>query len=115
MLNILLLLFWFASATLSGLASADLLLRDSQKEWVNNRAADFWNWLDDQRELKYLRYLRGFRWLRFVAMLYAFVALLIAVGIGILYSRERLARRRFKPVYREILSTLFWADILLAS
>ena len=84
MLNILLLLFWFASATLSGLASADLLLRDSQKEWVNNRAADFWNWLDDQRELKYLRYLRGFRWLRFVAMLYAFVALLIAVGIGIL-------------------------------
>ena len=85
MLNILLLLFWFASATLSGLASADLLLRDSQKEWVNNNtAADFWNWLDDQRELKYLRYLRGFRWLRFVAMLYALIALPMTVGIGIL-------------------------------
>ena len=86
MLNILSLLFGLTSATVAGLAFADFLLRDSDKKWINNRATDFWNWLDDQCELKYLRYLRGFRWLKFVAMLYAFVALLIAVGLGILVS-----------------------------
>jgi hypothetical protein len=84
MLNILLLLFWFTSAALSGLAYADLRLRDSQKKWISNRATDFWNWLDDQTEPKYLRYLRGFRWQRFVAILYALVALVVAVGFGIL-------------------------------
>jgi len=86
MLNILSLLFGLTSATVAGLAFADFLLRDSDKKWINNRATDFWNWLDDQCELKYLRYLRGFRWLKFVAMLYAFVALLIAGGLGILVS-----------------------------
>jgi hypothetical protein len=84
MLNILSLLFGLTSAAVGGLASADFLLRDSQKKRISNRAADFWNWLDDQRELKYLRYLGGFRWQRFVAILYALVALVIAVGFGIL-------------------------------
>lgn len=84
MLNILLLLSWCISAAVGGLASADFLLRDSQKKWISNRATDFWNWLDDQSELEYLRYLRGFRWQRFVAILYALVALVTAVGFGIL-------------------------------
>jgi hypothetical protein len=54
-------LFWCTSAAVSGLATADLLLLDTQKKWINDRAIEFWNWLDDQRELKYLQYLRKFR------------------------------------------------------
>ena len=48
-------------------------------------------------------------------MLYAFVALLIAVGIGILVFLGAFSEAEVQAVYREILSTLFWADILLAS
>ena len=81
MANILPWLFWCASAAVSSLASADLLLLDTQKKWINDRAIEFWNWLDDQRELKYLSYLRKFRWQRFIAILYATVALVALVGV----------------------------------
>ena len=116
MANILSWLFLGGSAAVSGLASADLLLLDSQKKWINDRAADFWNWLDDQRELKYLRYLRGFRWQRFVVILYALIASIVAVGIGVLiYIWECLMSRRLKPRHREIFSTFFWAHTRGAS
>src|SRR5262245_38769081 len=81
MANTLPWLFWCASAAVSSLASADLLLLDTQKKWINDRAIEFWNWLDDQRELKYLPYLRKFRWQRFIAILYATVALVALVGV----------------------------------
>jgi hypothetical protein len=82
--NILSWLFWCSSAALGFLASADLLLLDRQKKWINDRAIDFWNWLDDQRDLKYLPYLRSFRWQRFVVILYAVVALIAALFVVIL-------------------------------
>src|SRR5262245_4270581 len=82
MANILPWLFWCTSAAVSSLASADLLLLERQKKWISDRAIDFWDWLDDQRELKYLRYLGGFRWLRFVIILYSMLALLKAMVTG---------------------------------
>jgi hypothetical protein len=84
MANILPWLFWCTSAAVSSLASADLLLLDRQKKWIGDRATDFWDWLDDQRELKYLPYLHKFEWQRFVVMLYAVLALLAVLFIGIL-------------------------------
>jgi hypothetical protein len=84
MSNILSSLFWFSSTAVGFLASADLLLLDRQKKWINDRATDFWNWLDDQRELKYLLYLRNFRWQRFVVVLYALVALIAAAVVAFL-------------------------------
>jgi hypothetical protein len=83
-------LFWCTSAAVSSLASADLLLLDTQKKWINDRAIEFWNWLDDQRELKYLPYLRKFRWQRFVAILYATVALVGVIMAGVMESSEYL-------------------------
>jgi hypothetical protein len=71
----------------SSLASADLLLLDRQKKWISDRAIDFWNWLDDQRELKYLAYLRKFRWQRFVVILYATAALFgVAMAVAMEFS-----------------------------
>jgi hypothetical protein len=95
-INILQWLLWCVSGVGSGLASADLLLLDRQKKWINDRAADFWNWLDDQRELKYLRYLRGFRWQRFVVILYALIALIVAVGIVVLICMGAFDEPEFK-------------------
>jgi hypothetical protein len=83
-------LFWCTSAAVSSLASADLLLLDTQKKWINDRAIEFWNWLDDQRELKYLPYLRKFRWQRFVAILYATVALVGVIMAAVMESSEYL-------------------------
>ena len=83
-------LFWCTSAAVSSLASADLLLLDTQKKWINDRAIEFWNWLDDQRELKYLPYLRKFRWQRFVAILYATVALAGVIMAAVIESSEYL-------------------------
>jgi len=83
-------LFWCTSAAVSSLASADLLLLDTQKKWINDRAIEFWNWLDDQRELKYLPYLRKFRWQRFVAILYATVALVGVIMAAVMVSSEYL-------------------------
>jgi hypothetical protein len=89
MAHILLWLFGCSAAVVSSLASADLLLCDRQRKWINDRAIDFWNWLDDQRELNYLGYLRGFRWQRFVAILYSMFALLLALVTGYrMYSGE---------------------------
>src|SRR5215470_13719075 len=82
MANILPWLFWCASGAITSLASADLLLLDRQKKWINDRAIDVWDWLDDQRELKYLRYLGGFRWQRFVVILYSMIALFMVLFIG---------------------------------
>jgi hypothetical protein len=90
MANILPWLFWCASAAVSSLASADLLLLDTQKKWINDRAIEFWNWLDDQRELKYLPYLRKFRWQRFVAILYVTVALVGVIMAAVMESSEYL-------------------------
>jgi hypothetical protein len=90
MANILPWLFWCTSAAVSSLASADLLLLDTQKNWINDRAIEFWNWLDDQRELKYLPYLRKFRWQRFVAILYATVALVGVIMAAVMESSEYL-------------------------
>jgi hypothetical protein len=95
-INFLQWLLWCVSGVGSGLASADLLLLDRQKKWINDRAADFWNWLDDQRELKYLRYLRGFRWQRFVVILYALIALIVAVGIVVLICMGAFDDPEFK-------------------
>ena len=96
MKDILPWLFWGVGGAVSGLASADLLLLDRQKKWINDRAADFWNWLDDQRELKYLRYLRGFRWQRFVVILYAIIALIVTVGIVVLICMGAFDDPEFK-------------------
>ena len=115
MVNILSWLFWCTSAAVGSLASADLLLLDSQKKWINNRAIDFWNWLDDQRELKYLRYLRGFRCQRFVAILYALVALVVAVGFGILVYMGAFDEAEVQVKVPRIFSTLFWPHMLRAS
>lgn len=82
MANILPWLFWCTSAAVTSLASADLLLLERQKKWISDRAIDLWDWLDDQRELKYLRYLGGFRWLRFVVIFYSMIGLLWALFIG---------------------------------
>lgn len=82
MANILSLLLWASGTALGFLASADWLLLDRQRKWIIDRAADFWNWLDDQRELKYLAYLRKFRWQRFVVILYATIALIMTIVIG---------------------------------
>lgn len=90
MANTLPWLFWCASAAVSSLASADLLLLDTQKKWINDRAIEFWNWLDDQRELKYLPYLRKFRWQRFVAILYATVALVGVIMAAVMEFSDDL-------------------------
>src|SRR5262245_57561510 len=82
MANILPWLFWCTSAAVTSLASADLLLLERQKKWISDRAIDLWDWLDDQRELKFLRYLGGFRWLRFVVIFYSMIALFWALFIG---------------------------------
>jgi hypothetical protein len=82
MAGILTWLLWGSSAAVTSLASADLLLLDRQKKWVNDRAIDFWSWLDDQRHLKYLSYLSKFRWQKFVVILYGAVALIMAIFIG---------------------------------
>jgi hypothetical protein len=60
--------------------------------WCTSAAVsiEFWNWLDDQRELKYLPYLRKFRWQRFVAILYATVALVGVIMAGVMESSEYL-------------------------
>ena len=84
MAHILPWLFWCTSAAVGSLASADLLLLERQKKWINDRATNFWDWLDDQRELKYLPYLHKFRWQRFVVILYAVFALLVALFFGTL-------------------------------
>src|SRR5262245_66426538 len=86
MANILPWLFWCTSAAVGSLASADLLLRDRQKKWINDRATDLWDWLDDQRELKYLPYLHKFRWQKCVVILYAVFALLGPLFVGFLMS-----------------------------
>jgi len=83
-------LFWCTSAAVSGVATADLLLLDTQKKWINDRAIEFWNWLDDQRELKYLPYLRKFRWQRFVAILYATVAFVGVIMAAVMEFSEYL-------------------------
>ena len=75
-------LLWGSSGVVTTLASADLLLLDRQKKWVNNCAIDIWNWLDDQRELKYLSYLGKFSWQKFVVMLYATISLVMTLIIG---------------------------------
>ena len=82
MTNILPSLLSCSAAALAFLASADWLLLDRQKKWISDRAAEFWNWLDDQRELRYLAYLRKFRWQRFVVILFATIALLMTLLIG---------------------------------
>ena len=82
MTNILQWLFWGSSAIVTSLASADLLLLDTQKKWISDRAAEFWDWLDDQREFRYLAYLRKFRWQRFVVILFATIALIMVLVIG---------------------------------
>jgi hypothetical protein len=82
MTNTLQWLFWFSGAAVTSLASADLLLLDTQKKWISDRATEFWDWLDDQRELRYLAYLRKFRWQRFVVILFATIALIMTLVIG---------------------------------
>src|SRR6266576_1243738 len=80
--NILSSLLVFSGAALGFTTFADWLLLDRQRKWIIDRAAHFWNWLDDQRELKYLAYLRKFRWQRFVVILYAIIALIMTLIIG---------------------------------
>ena len=82
MTNTLQWLFWLSGAAVTSLASADLLLLDTQKKWISDRATEFWDWLDDQRELRYLAYLRKFRWQRFVVILFAAIALIMTLVIG---------------------------------
>jgi hypothetical protein len=97
MASILPWLFWCASAALGSLASADLLLLDRQKKWITDRAITFWNWLDDQRELKYLLRLRKFGWQRFVVVLYAVIALAVSIVVihGILFDPIEVRLRNF--------------------
>jgi hypothetical protein len=84
MVSILPWLLWLTSAAVTSLASADLLLLERQKKWITNRATDFWNWLDDQREFNYLTRLHKFGWQKFVILFYAVITLAGTVGVGIL-------------------------------
>jgi len=61
----------WTGAVLAVLTVLDWALTDRHKNWLTDRAIALFVWLDDQRELKYLRWLGRFRWQRFVMILYA--------------------------------------------
>jgi hypothetical protein len=76
--------YWIAGS-LALLTFLDWVLTDRQKKWITDRTIALFIWLDDQRELRYLRLLGKFRWQFIVIILYAVVALaagsFVAFGI----------------------------------
>jgi hypothetical protein len=69
----------WTGAVLAVLTVLDWALTNPQKNWLTDRAIALFVWLDDQRELKYLKYLGKFRWQRFVIIIYAVLAGLAAL------------------------------------
>jgi hypothetical protein len=69
----------WTGAVLAVLTVLDWALTNRQKNWLTDRAIALFVWLDDQRELKYLKYLGKFKWQRFVIIIYAVLA-----GLGAL-------------------------------
>ena len=76
----------WSGGALGVLVFVNWALSERQKTWINDRFIDLFIWLDDQRELKYLRHLRQFRWQVIVVILYAALALLmvLVMAYGIL-------------------------------
>ena len=72
----------WTGAVLAVLTVIDWALTARQKNWLTDRAIALFVWLDDQRELKYLRRLDKFRWQRFVIILYAALAGLVALSMA---------------------------------
>ena len=110
MANILQWLFWCTSAAVGSFASADFLLLDRQKKWISDRAEHFWLWLEDQNELKYIAYLRKFKWQRFVVILYATVALVGVIMAAVMelanISTAHLSKTLPKALPKEVLEDL---------
>lgn len=84
MANFLATLSIWSGGSLAVLTLLDWVLTDKQKKWVNDCAISLFIWLDDQKDLTYLKYLGKFRWQLFIVILYAVVALgmtlLVAYG-----------------------------------
>jgi hypothetical protein len=50
----------FLALSVAALALLDVLLSDIQKNWVANRALDFWSWLHMNTGISYMRELAIF-------------------------------------------------------
>ena len=74
---------WTAGG-LALLTFLDWVLRDQQKKWLTDRSISLFVWLDDHNDLAYLKYLGRFRWQRIVVILYAVLALGMALVIALL-------------------------------
>jgi hypothetical protein len=102
----------WTGAVLAVLTVLDWALTNRQKNWLTDCAIALFVWLDDQRELKYLKYLGKFRWQRIVIILYGMLVLVGALLMTFINYTGGFDQPEIPPAFGNIIIEIYLGTLV---